>query len=67
MWIWNGTELPSLDWSGGKLASVVEVLQDSGMIAGMGVDPAMLQSVLDTALPMLTSSDVSVQMTFPTE
>ena len=65
--VWNGTELPSLDWSGGKLASVIEVLQNSGMIDGLGIDPAMLQQVIDTALPMLTSSDVSVNMTFPTE
>ncbi len=65
--VWNGTELPSLDWSGGKLASVVEVLEESGMIAGLGIDPAVVQQVLDMALPMLTSSDISLQMTFPTE
>lgn len=65
--VWNGTELPSLDWSGGKLASLVEVVQESGMLDGLGVDPAMLQTVLDTALPMLTSSDISIHLIFPTE
>ena len=65
--VWNGTQLPSLDWSGGKLASVIEVLQESGMMDSVGLDPAMLQQLLDTALPMLTSSDISIEMTFPTE
>jgi hypothetical protein len=65
--VWNGTQLPSLDWSDGKLASVIEVLQESGMMDGLGIDPAMLDQVLNTALPMLTSSDISIQMTFPTE
>ncbi len=66
--VWNGTQLPSLDWSGGKLASVVSVLEDTGLLESVpGLDPAMLQTVLDNVLPILTASDVSVEMIFPTE
>lgn len=66
--VWNGTELPSLDWSGGKLASVVSLLQDTGVLKNVpGLDPATLQTVLDNALPILTSSDVSLELIFPTQ
>lgn len=61
----NGAALPSLDWSGGKLASVIALAQDAGLLNLPGMDPQMLQSLLDQYLPMLTTTDIELRAVFP--
>lgn len=63
----NGVELPHLDWSGGKLANVIDLLTKSGMLAQSGLDPQMLQSLIDQYLPIITSSSVNISALFPTK
>lgn len=63
----NGVSLPSLDWSGGKLASVIALAQNSGLLNMPGMDPAQLQGLIDSYLPMLTSADVKVIVNYPAE
>lgn len=61
----NGVSLPSIDWSGGRLASVIALAQASGMLNLPGMDAAQVQSLIDTYLPMLTSSDIKIEANYP--
>ncbi len=61
----NDTELPYVDWSEGKLASAVDVASDAGLMSSIGVAPDALQMLLDTFLPMVTSSNVDIIAHFP--
>jgi hypothetical protein len=61
----NDNKLPYVDWSGGKLASVIDLLQQAGMLDSLPIESGMLQTLLDTLLPIVTSSDVSIVATFP--
>lgn len=60
----NQVALPSLDWSGGKLANVVDLLQKSGMMGQLGIDPQVLQSLIDQFLPTLTTASANINVTF---
>lgn len=57
----NDRPLPSIDWSGGKLASVITLLQENGMLGGLPIP----QELLETLLPIVTSSNVNIRATFP--
>lgn len=61
----NGTELPYIDWSEGKLASVIDVASDAGLLNSVGVAPETLTMLLDTFLPIVTSSNVDIIAHFP--
>ncbi len=61
----NGTQLPYVDWQGGKLASVIEIAAKAGLLDSAGIDPQMLQTLLDTFLPIVTSSNVNIIAHFP--
>jgi hypothetical protein len=61
----NGTQLPYIDWQGGKLASVVEIASQAGLLDSAGIDPQMLQTLLDTFLPIVTASNVNITAHFP--
>lgn len=54
----NGTALPYLDWSGGKLASVVELALAAGMLDSPDMDSDALVSLLEQLLPVVTSSNI---------
>lgn len=63
----NGQNMPYLDWSGGKLAPAIELLAATGQLdslaeSGMNLDA--LLPVLEQLLPILTSSDVQVSVSF---
>lgn len=58
--------LPTLDWSDGRLASLITLLQNSGMLSGLPIDAATLQGLLDQWLPMITTSNISLRAIFPT-
>ncbi|MGL4651059.1 MAG: hypothetical protein ACRC1H_16740 [Caldilineaceae bacterium] len=57
----NDKPLPSVDWSGGKLASVITLLQENGMLSGLPVPVELIEQFL----PIITSSNVSIRATFP--
>lgn len=62
----NGNNLPYLDWSDGKLGPAVELLVASGQLdslAEQGMDLDALLAVLDQLLPIVTSSNVSINVT----
>jgi hypothetical protein len=61
----NDTELPYIDWSEGKLASVIDVASDAGLLDSVGVAPDALNMLLDTFLPIVTSSNVNIVAHFP--
>lgn len=61
----DGTELLNLDWSGGRLANLIELALSTGMVNVPNLDPATMQAVLDRALGFLTTSDVNVSLNFP--
>lgn len=63
----NDTELPYVDWSEGKLASAIDVATDAGLLSGVGIDPETLNMLLDTFLPIVTSADVSIIASFPSQ
>lgn len=57
----NDTKLPSIDWSGGKLATLVEFAKSAGVLEMLPIPPEML----DAVLPMLSSADVQLHAQFP--
>lgn len=59
----NNAALPSIDWSGGKLASVLTLLEDNGMLSALPIPREML----DQLLPILTSADINLHAIMPTE
>ena len=62
----NGNNLPYLDWSGGKLGPAIELLAASGQLdslAEQGMNLDALMAVLDQLLPVVTSSNVSIDVT----
>ncbi|MCB0132528.1 MAG: hypothetical protein KDD78_16820 [Caldilineaceae bacterium] len=64
----NGQDLPYLDWSDGKLNSVVALLVGSGALDGMGengVDADALVAVLEQLLPIVQSTDLRLNVFFP--
>ena len=62
--IWNGTELPYIDWSEGKLMNLLDVLNATGL-AGPGVDLGALQPLLERFLPMILGTDIQIEARFP--
>lgn len=61
----NGNALPYIDWSDGKLASAIDIAKQSGLLAGLGVDPETLTMLLDTWLPMVTATNVNLKVSMP--
>ncbi len=60
----DGTRLPGIDWSEGRLTSGLQVLAESGLV-DLPIDAATLQGFVDSYLPMLTASNLSIVATFP--
>ncbi len=59
----NDAPLPSIDWSDGKLASVLTLLEQNGMLSALPIP----RELLDQLLPMLTSADINLHAVMPTE
>jgi hypothetical protein len=57
----NDQALPSVDWSGGKLAAVITLLQANGMLSGLPVPVELIEQFL----PIVTSSNINIIATFP--
>jgi hypothetical protein len=61
----NDQELFALDWSGDRLANLLDFALSSGLLNIPNIDPAMLQNLLNTFLPRILGSDVSINLIFP--
>jgi len=61
----NDSPLPSFDWSGGKLASLIALLEQNGMLSSLPIPADQLDALLETLLPIVTSSNVNIRATFP--
>lgn len=63
----NDKELPTLGWGEGELNHALTLALQSGMVGGGGLDAETLAPILDTLLPAIQSSDVTLNVDFPTE
>ncbi len=63
----NGKELPVLGWGEGELSHALKLAAGAGLLDQPGMDAAALGSVVDALLPVIQSSNVEINVTFPSE
>ncbi|MBX3012735.1 MAG: hypothetical protein KF832_14560 [Caldilineaceae bacterium] len=61
----NGQPLPHLSWGDGKLAYGLNLALQSGLIGGGDGDSTALGALVEKLLPMIQTSEINVQITFP--
>lgn len=62
----NGAELPYLSWEDGSIITAIDMAQQAGLLKELPIDQPMLDALLATWLPALQSTDLSIEVTFPT-
>ena len=63
----NGKELPVLGWGEGELSHALKLAAGAGLLEQAGMDGAVIGAVIDTLLPVIQSSNVEINVTFPDE
>lgn len=63
----NGKELPVLGWAEGELNHLVKLAAGAGLLESTGMDAAAITQLVEALLPAIQSSNVEIDVTFPTE
>ncbi|MBE2240992.1 MAG: hypothetical protein IAE81_24615 [Caldilineaceae bacterium] len=63
----NGKELPVLGWAEGELNHLVRLAAGAGLLESTGMDAAAMTQLVEALLPAIQSSNVEIDVTFPTE
>jgi sulfur carrier protein ThiS len=63
----NGKELPVLGWAEGELNHLVRLAASAGLLESTGMDAAAMTQLVEALLPAIQSSNVEIDVTFPTE
>lgn len=62
----NGKELPVLGWGEGELNHLIKLAAGAGLLGGDGMDADAITQLVETLLPAIQSSNVEINVTFPT-
>ena len=60
----NGAPLPFINWGDGKLAYVLGLALQTGLLGGSG-DGADLGPLVERLIPIIQTAEVNVQVTLP--
>lgn len=63
----NGKELPVLGWAEGELSHLLKLAAGAGMLDAADMDAAALTQVVDALLPVIQSSNIEINVTFPSQ
>ena len=61
----NGKALPFVNWGDGKLNNVIKLAGQAGALSSLPVPADQLDGLVQQLLPMLTTTNVSLHVTFP--
>ncbi len=63
----NDQALPYLSWGEGRLGHAISLAAGAGLLDAAGDDPAALTAAVEALLPIITTSQVEIQLILPSE
>ena len=63
----NGKELPVLGWAEGELNHLIKLAAGAGLLDSTGMDSAAVSALAGALLPVIQSSNVEINVTFPAQ
>ena len=65
----NGKKLPYIAWGSGEINQALELAEQTGALSGLpgGMDADSFVKLVETLLPALQSSNVTIQVAFPSQ
>lgn len=63
----NDKELPVLGWANGELNHLIRLAVGAGLLDTTGMDTAVITQLVETLLPVIQSSTVEINVSFPAQ